>query len=111
MIHALTSLIGAVAAVVLISAALVYIVSPKHGSELLRRLAIFLGGAFLGLCLLQQFSVHIGPLSLMLLGFAIMVTAYFIFEARRRHPRRALPRRGAERLPVLPPSDEESSDE
>ncbi|TAM80958.1 MAG: hypothetical protein EPN47_13825 [Acidobacteria bacterium] len=112
MIPWLSSLVGVVSAIVLILAALVYIVSPKHGSELLQRLAFFLGGALVGLCLLRQFSVHIGPLALMLLGLGIMATAYLVWEARRGGPqRRMVPRRGAERMPVLPSHDEESADE
>jgi hypothetical protein len=108
MIHWLSNLIGAVAALGLICAALVYMVSPKHGVELLKRLALFLGGALLGMCLLRGFAACIGPLSLFILGIVIIIAAYFIWESRRRHPQRqATPRRGAERTPILPPHNEE----
>jgi hypothetical protein len=104
MIHLLTNLIGVVAAFVLILAALVYMVSPKRGGEMLRRLGIFLAGALIGTCLLGQFaaSLRFRPL-LLLLGIGISVAAFVIREARQpRTPRRANQHRGAERTPVMP---------
>ena len=106
MIHWLSNLIGAVAAVWLISCGLVYMVSPKRGGEMLQRLVVFLAGALVGLCLLRQFAAYIGPLSLIFLGLAIIITAYFVFEARRSRPQRQASRRGAERTPLLPPNEE-----
>jgi len=112
MMQWLSNLIGAVAALGLICAALVYMVSPKYGAELLRRLALFLGGALLGLCLLRQFAACIGPLSFLILGLGLVIAAYLILEARRSHPeRRAVPSRGAERTPILPQHHEENSNE
>lgn len=108
MIHFLSNLIGAVAALGLICTALVYMVSPKHGVDLLKRLALFLGGALLGMCLLQQFAACIRSLSVLLLSGVIIIAAYFIWEARRGRPQRqATPRRGAERTPILPQHQEE----
>jgi Ca2+/Na+ antiporter len=107
MILWLSNLIGAVAALGLICAALVYMVSPKHGVEMLKRLALFLGGALLGVCLLRQFVACIGPLSLFILGIVIIIAAYLIREVRRSRPKRAVvARRGAERTPLLPPKEE-----
>jgi Ca2+/Na+ antiporter len=104
MIHRLSNLIGAVAAVWLISCGLVYMVSPKRGGEMLRRLAVFLIGALMSTCLLRQVMacVRLGPW-LLLLGAASSVAAFLIREARRprdvRQPGRFL---GAERTPVMP---------
>src|SRR2546428_8812346 len=83
MIAWLSDLIGAVAAIWLISSGLVYMVSPQQGGEMLKRLAIFLAGALVGICLLRQFAACIGPLSLLLLAPVIIIAAYFIWEARR----------------------------
>lgn len=107
MIQWLSNLIGAVAALALISAALVYMVSPKRGRELLRRFAIFIAGAFAGICLLHDFAVRIAPLALALLGTAVILAAYFVREARQGRPLRQPNRRGAERMPMLPQHDEE----
>jgi hypothetical protein len=83
-------------------------VSPKHGVDLLQRLALFLGGALLGMCLLRQFAACIGPLSLFILGIVIIIAAYLIREARRsRLERHVASRRGAERTPILPSHEEE----
>jgi Ca2+/Na+ antiporter len=103
MIHWLSNLIGAVAAIWLISCGLVYMVSPKRGGEMLRRLVVFLAGAFLGLCFLRQFAACIGPLSGIILGLAIVIVAYFIREARAlRNTRPAGQQWEAERTPVMP---------
>ena len=103
MIHWLSNLIGAVAAVWLISCGLVYMVSPKWGGEMLKRLAIFLAGALVGLCLLRQFAACVGPLSFFLLGVVISIAAYFIRAARRpRNPKPLGHHGGAERIPVMP---------
>jgi Ca2+/Na+ antiporter len=108
MIQLLSNMIGAVAALGLIVAALVYTVSPKQGGEMLKRLAVLLVGALIGICLLRQFAACIGSLSLLLLSAVIIIAAYFVWEARRRHlQRQANPRRGAERTPILPPHHEE----
>src|SRR2546425_11029146 len=106
MIHWLSNLIGAVAAVWLISCGLVYMVSPKRGGEMLKRLVVFLAGALVGLCLLRQFAAYIGLLSLLLLAVVVVIAAYFIWEARRSRPQRQASRRGAERTPLLPPNRE-----
>ena len=112
MIPWLSNLIGAVAALGLICAALVYMVSPKHGVEMLKRLALFLGGALLGVCFLQQFAACIGPLSLFILGIVIVTAAYFIREGRRSRPEgHVASRRGAERMPILPQHREENGNE
>jgi Ca2+/Na+ antiporter len=108
MIHWLSNLIGAVAAIWLISSGLVYMMSPKRGGEMLKRLGVFLAGALVGICLLRQFAACIGPLSLFLLSAVIIIAAYFIWEARRgRSQRQAAPHRGAERTPILPQHHEE----
>ncbi|MGO8737141.1 MAG: hypothetical protein ACLQVM_30620 [Terriglobia bacterium] len=107
MIQYLSNLIGAIAAIWLISSGLVYMVSPKRGGEMLKRLAIFLVGALIGICLLRQFAACIGLLSFLLLGVVISIAAYFIREARRDRPQRRANHRGAERTPILPPHDEE----
>ena len=107
MIAWLSELIGVVAAVWLISCGLVYMVSPKRGGEMLKRLAIFLAGALVGICLLRQFAACIGPLSLLLLAPVIIIAAYFIWEARRGRSQRQGSRRGAERTPLLPPNRED----
>ena len=110
MIQWLSNLIGAVAALGLICAALVYMVSPKHGAEMLKRLALFLGGGLLGLCLLRQFAACIGPLSLLLLGLVIIIAAYVIRQSRQsRHQVVARHHQGAERTPILPHHGEEES--
>ena len=106
MIHWLSNLIGAVAAVWLISCGLVYMVSPKRGGEMLQRLVVFLAGALVGLCFLRQYAACIGLLSLLLLAVVVVVAAYFIWEARRSRPQRQGSRRGAERTPLLPPNQE-----
>lgn len=103
MIHWLSSLIGGVAAFVLILAGLIYIVSPKHGRELLRRFMFFLGGAFIGLCLLRQFAICLDPRSGMVLGLAMVIVAYFIREAwHTRNPRPGRRHWGPERMPAIP---------
>jgi Ca2+/Na+ antiporter len=107
MICWLSNLVGAVAALGMIVAALVYMVSPKHGGEILKRLLIFLAGALVGLCLLRQFTACIGPLSFLLLGVVISIVAYFIYEVRRDRPPRRANHRGAERTPILPSHEEE----
>jgi Ca2+/Na+ antiporter len=107
MICLLSNMIGAVAALGLIVAALVYMVSPKQGGEILERLALFLVGALLGLCLLRQFVASIGPLSFLLMGVVMSILAYFIREARRDRPQRQVNHRGAERTPILPHHEEE----
>jgi Ca2+/Na+ antiporter len=99
-------MIGAVAALGLIIAALVYIVSPKHGSELLKRVVLFLIGSLLGLCLLRQFAACLGVLSFLLLLMVIVIAAYLIREGRRGSPQRDSGRRGAERTPLLPSHEE-----
>lgn len=106
MIHWLSNLIGAVAALALVSAALMYMVSPKYGRELLKRLAIFLAGALAGICLLRNFTVYIGPLSVLLLVVAVIFAAYLIYEGRHQPRLRQPNRRGAERTPVLPQREE-----
>ncbi len=112
MIHWLLSLMASIAATVLITAALVYIVSPKHGGELFRRLAVFLVGAFVGICVICQFGAHLGSMSVMLLGLVFVFAAYFMREACRKQSRHAIPlRRGAERTPVIPQRDDGSDDE
>jgi hypothetical protein len=107
MIQLLSNMIGAVAALGLIVAALVYMVSPKQGGEMLKRLAVYLVGALIGLCLLRQFAACIGPLSFLLLGVVISIGAYFIREFCRDRPQRRANHRGAERMPILPPHEEE----
>jgi len=108
MIQYLSNLIGAVAATWLISSGLVYMMSPKRGGEMVKRLAIFLAGALVGICLLRQFAACIGPLSLLLLSVVIIIAAYFIWEVRRGRPQRqAALHRGAERTPILPQHHEE----
>jgi Na+/proline symporter len=107
MIHWISGLIGAVAALGLIVAAFVYMLSPKQGSQVLRRLVIFLGGGLIGVCLLRQFAACIGPLSLLLLGVVISIAAYLIREARRDRRQHRPDHRGAERMPILPPHQEE----
>ncbi len=107
MIQLLSNMIGAVAALGLIVAALVYMVSPKLGGEMLKRLAVFFVGALIGICLLRQFAACIGPLSIFLLSVVIIIAAYFIWEARRDLPQRQANHRGAERTPILPPHEEE----
>ena len=112
MIHLLSNLIGAVAAFVLILAALVYMVSPKQGGEMLKRLAIFIVGALIGICLLQQFvaRIHFQP-ALLFLALAMSVAAFIIREARRpRTPRHASQHRGAERMPVMPTHFDDEED-
>jgi Ca2+/Na+ antiporter len=106
MIHWLSNLIGAVAAIWLISCGLVYMVSPKRGGEMLHRLVVFLAGALVGICLLRQYAACIGLLSLLLLAVVIVIAAYSIWEARRNRPQRQASRRGAERTPLLPPNEE-----
>jgi hypothetical protein len=106
MIPWLSNLIGAVAAVWLSSCGLIYMVSPKRGGEMLRRLAFFLAGALVGLCLLRQYAACIGALSLLLLAVVVVIAAYFIWEARRGRPQRHAPRRGVERTPLVPPNEE-----
>lgn len=107
MICLLSHLIGAVAALGWIVAGLVYMVSPRKGSEIFERLAIFLVGALIGLCLLRQFAASIGPLSFLLFVMGMSIAAYFIREARRDRPPRQANHRGAERTPILPHHDEE----
>lgn len=105
MTHFLSCLIGEVAALVLITAGLTYIVSPKHGRELLKRLAIFLAGAFVGTCLLQQsFACVRFRAPLLLIAVATSVVAFVIREARlpRAQRRGSGQNRGAERTPVMP---------
>jgi Ca2+/Na+ antiporter len=106
MIHWLSNMIGAMAALGLIIAALVYMVSPKHGSELLKRVVVFLIGSLLSLCVLRQFAACLGVLSFLLLGMVIVIAAYLIREGRRGRPQRELGRRGAERTPLLPSNEE-----
>jgi hypothetical protein len=103
MIHLLTNLIGAVAAFMLILAALVYMVSPKRGGDMLRRLAIFLAGALIGTCLLGQFAacLRFRP-SLLLLGIAISVAAYCLYECRKARPKQSARPHKPERTPGLP---------
>lgn len=105
----LSNMIGAVAALGLIVAALVYMMSPKQGGEMLERLATFLVGALIGLCLLRQFAACIGPMSFLLLAVVISIVAYFIREARRDRPLRRANHRGAERAPILPHHNEEET--
>ena len=107
MIHWLSNLIGAIAAVWLIGCGLVYMVSPKRGSEMLQRLVVFLAGALVGLCFLRQYAACLGSLSLLLLAVVVVIAAYFIWEARRSRPQRQGSRRGAERTPLLPPNQED----
>jgi Na+/melibiose symporter-like transporter len=103
MIHLVWNLIGAVAAVGLILAALVYFVSPNRGGEMLRRLAVFLAGALVGICLLRQFAACIGPLLLLVVGLAIVIVAYLVREARRSGNSRLSGQHwGAERTPLMP---------
>ena len=106
MIQWLSNIIGAVAALGLILAGLVYMVSPKHGGELLKRVVLFLVGSLLGLCLLRQFAACLGALSFLLLLTLIVIAAYLIRENRRGRPQRELGRRGAERTPLLPSHEE-----
>ena len=106
MIQWLSNMIGAVAALGLIIAALVYMVSPKHGSELLKRVVLFLIGSLLGLCLLREFAACLGVLSFLFLLMVIVIAAYLIRENRRRRPQKELGRRGAERTPLLPSHEE-----
>ncbi len=103
MIHVLTSLIGAVAALGLILSALVYMVSPKQGGEMLRRLTIFVAGALIGTCLLGQFAacIQLRPL-LLLLGISIIVAAYFLRECRKARPKQSDRSHRPDRTPGLP---------
>jgi UPF0716 family protein affecting phage T7 exclusion len=81
--------------------------SPKQGSEILRRLAVFLFVSLIGICMFRQFADCIGLLSLLLLGVVISIGAYLIREARRDRPQRRSSHRSAERTPILPPHEEE----
>jgi len=103
MIHLLSNLIGAVAAIGLIVSALVYMVSPQRGGEMLRRLAIFLAGALIGACLLRQFAacIQFRP-SLLLLGIGISVAAYCLHECRNARPKQSDRSHRPERTPGLP---------
>jgi hypothetical protein len=103
MLHLVSNLIGAVAAGGLILSALVYMVSPQRGGEMLRRLAIFLAGALIGACLLRQFAacIHLRP-SLLLLGIGISVAAYFLRECRKARPKQSDRSHRPERTPGLP---------
>ncbi len=104
MIHLLSNLIGAVAAVGLILSALIYMVNPKQGVAMLKRLATWLFGLYFGLCLLGQLirSLTSSPWFFVLL-IAISIAAYFIYEARFVGTGRETGRpSGAERTPVMP---------
>jgi Ca2+/Na+ antiporter len=107
MIIWLSNLIGAIAAVWLISCGLVYMVSPKRGGEMIQRLMVFLAGALVGLCLLRQYAACIGLLSLLLLAVLVIVAAYLIREHRLPGRRRRQHRGASERMPVLPQTEEE----
>jgi Ca2+/Na+ antiporter len=104
--ESLPNLVGAIAAIWLIGCGLVHMINPKAGGEMLQRLVVFFAGALLGLCLLRQDAASIGWLSLLFLAGVIVITAYFMWEIRRGHPRRQRTRRGAERVPLVPPLEE-----
>lgn len=113
MLRLVSSLIGAVAAIGLILSALVYMVSPKQGGEVLKRLALFIVGALIGICLLRQFATRIQfQPALLFLAVAASVFAFVIREARRsRTPRQAgSQHRGAERTPVMPANFDNEED-
>jgi len=103
MIHFLVNLIGAVAAAGLILSALVYMVSPKRGGEMFRRLAIFLAVALFGACCLEQFTacIRLRP-SLLLLVIGSSVAAYFLRECRKARPKQFDRSHRSERTPGLP---------
>ena len=107
MIVWLSNLIGAVAAVWLISCGLVYMVNPKRGGDMLQRLLVFLAGALVGLCLLRQYAACIGLLSLLLLAVLVTVAAYLIREHRLPERGRRQRRGTSERMPVLPHIEEQ----
>jgi Ca2+/Na+ antiporter len=112
MIHFVSSLIGAVAAIGLIFSGLIFMVSPKQGGEMLKRLAIFIVGALIGICLLQQFvaCIQFRPV-LLLLGVAMSVAAFVIRESRQpRTPQHGSQHRGAERTPVMPTHIDDEED-
>jgi Ca2+/Na+ antiporter len=103
MIHWLSNLVGAAAALGLMVAGFAYMLSPKQGGELLKRVAVFLAGALVGLCLLQQFTACLGLVSFLLLAVVLSFAAYLFLEFRRsRSPQRPPRRHGAERKPILP---------
>ena len=104
MIQLLSNLIGAVAAVGLILSALIYMVSPKQGVAMLKRVATWLLGLYFGLCLLGQLisSLTSSPWFYVLL-IAVSIAAYFIYEARLERTGKETGRSsGAERTPVMP---------
>ena len=112
MLHFVSSLVGAIAALGSILSGLVYLVNPKRGAEMLKRLAIFIVGALIGTCLLQQFvaCMRFRPW-LLVLGVTISFAAFLILENRRsRTPRQGSKHWGAERTPVMPTHMDDEED-
>jgi Ca2+/Na+ antiporter len=102
MICWLSNMVGAVAAMALVVAALVYMVSPKQGTELLKRIAVFLVGALFGLSLFSQCAQYIGSAAFLLTAAAVSVAAYWVRQFRQARPSpRERPQR-PERRPSLP---------
>ena len=86
----------------IVIAAFVYMLSPKRGAELLKRLVVLLLAAGFGICVFAEFIRSLSGSGYLLI-LLLVVAAYFIREARLwRKGNEETRRFGAERTPVMP---------
>lgn len=101
----LSNLMGVVAALGLTLSGLVYMISPKAGGELLKRLALCFLGAIIGFALLNCLwhALLASPVYLALAIVVVPLGAFLAREALRPRPVRSPGRHwGAERTPLMP---------
>jgi hypothetical protein len=102
----------AVLVIAFILIAMLYMVNPKRGAELLKGLVIVLLAATVGMCLLAPLVRSLaGSAWFPMLLLAATVVAYFIRKSRRGRPAKDSGQPwGAERTPVLPNGFDKESD-
>jgi uncharacterized membrane protein YeaQ/YmgE (transglycosylase-associated protein family) len=101
----LSNLIGVVAAFGLMIAGLAFMISPKAGCAVLKRLAIGLIGATIGFSLLRCLwnALLASPFYLVLALAVVTLGAFLVRQAAQpRTPRPAGRHWGAERTPLMP---------
>ena len=96
------SLIGCVAALVLIAAAFIYVFDPGQALKLLKKALLLLLGLLFSLELLAALAREVGPCCMGVFLLLVSLAAYAVREKLRRRPERPQKQGRGERTPLVP---------
>ena len=96
------SLIGCVAALVVIAAAFVYVFDPGQALKLLKKALLLLLGLLVSLELLAALAREMGACCMGVFLVLVSLAAYAVREKLRRRPERPQKQGRGERTPLVP---------